>query len=88
MREGRNELGKVGVQPHIAVFGLENIRELVEKLAVWELAIDRVVLFAAWETKEKSSGERVGACAASFYQCVGLLNSNMACRESTCTSTS
>jgi hypothetical protein len=53
MREGRNELGKVGVQPHIAVFGLEYIRELVESLALRELAVDRVVLFAVWETKEK-----------------------------------
>ena len=92
MREWRNELGKVGVQPHIAVFGLENIREFVESLALWELAIDRVVLFAVWDTKEKrkgtSSGERVGACAASSCQCAGLLNSNMACRASTCTSTS
>jgi len=64
MRERReNELGKVGVQPHIAVFGLENVRELVEALVLWELAVDRVVLFAVWATKEKkkreSSGERV-----------------------------
>jgi hypothetical protein len=41
------------VQPHIAVFGLENIRELIESLALQELAVDRVVLFAVRETKEK-----------------------------------
>ena len=91
MRERRRErtkLGKVGVQPHVAVFGLKNVRELVEAFVLWELAVDRVVLFAVWERKGKSSGERVGACAASLCQCAGLLNSNMACWASTCTSTS
>ena len=84
-----NELGKVGVQPHVAVFGLENVRELVEALVLWELAVDRVVLFAVWATKEKKKRKKFRrTCATSFCQCAGLLNSNMACRASTCTSTS
>jgi len=85
-----NELGKVGVQPYIAVFGLEYIRELVEALVLWELAIDRVVLFAVWATKEKKEREQVPANVRCVLLpvCAGLLNSNMACRASTCTSIS
>ncbi len=39
-----DELWKVGVQPHVAIFGLENVRQLVERLQLWELAIYCVVL--------------------------------------------
>jgi hypothetical protein len=33
------------MQSHVAIFGIENVRELVEHLVIWDFAIYRVVLF-------------------------------------------
>jgi hypothetical protein len=44
----RDVLREIGVESHIAIFGFENVRELVEEhLFVWELAIYRVIPFTA-----------------------------------------
>ena len=39
-----DKLWKVGMQPHVAIFGLENVRQLVEHFQLWDLVIYRVVL--------------------------------------------
>jgi len=50
LEEG-DELREIGVKSHVAIFGLEDVRELVEEFAFWNFAIYRVVLFAALENK-------------------------------------
>ena len=45
-------LREIGVQPHLAIFGFENVRELVEQLVVRNLAIYCVVLLLSEVTKD------------------------------------
>jgi hypothetical protein len=75
-----DELGKVGMQSHVAVLCLVNVREFVEQRVLWTLAVYGVVLFTVCRMRQRT--------AKVTSNSLGSLNSNTACRASTCTSSS
>ena len=55
--ESNDELGKIGMQPHVAILCLVNVRELVEQPALWGLAVYSVVLFTVCWTRQHAAAK-------------------------------